>query len=243
MGSEAGESAGVADPRRLGVPVAAVLLTALFVAALVTAQVISAKLLSVALPVLGAVTAPGGTLAYAVTFFASDCLSELYGKRYTQTVVNVAFGMNFVLLGLVWATIQLPAARGSVDPAAFETVLGLSTNVVAGSLAAYVVSQNWDVIVFHRIRAATDGSSLWLRNVGSTATSQLLDTVIFTVVAFLIAPAVGIGPSLPLPVIGSLIVGQYVLKLLIALVDTPLVYGAVALVRRNSAGAVPSGAD
>ncbi|MFB6177517.1 MAG: queuosine precursor transporter, partial [Halobaculum sp.] len=153
------------------------------------------------------------------------------------------FGMNFVLLGLVWVTIELPAARGSVDPAAFETVLGLSTNVVAGSLAAYVVSQNWDVIVFHRIREATEGRSLWLRNVGSTATSQLLDTVIFTVVAFLVAPAIGIGPSLPLSVIGSLIVGQYALKLLIALVDTPLVYGAVALVRRDSTGAVPSGAD
>jgi hypothetical protein len=232
-----------AEPTHLNVPIAAVLLTALFVSALVTAQVISAKLLAVTLPVLGAVTAPGGTLAYAVTFFASDCLSELYGKRYAQKVVNVAFGMNFVLLALVWATIELPAAQGSVDPAAFATVLGLSTNIVAGSLAAYVVSQNWDVIVFHRIREATDGASLWLRNVGSTATSQLLDTVIFTVVAFLIAPAVGIGPSLPLSVISSLIVGQYVLKLLIALVDTPFVYAAVNLVRGDTPGTVAVSAD
>ncbi len=231
------------EPRRLRVPVAAILLTALFVTALVTAQVISAKLLVLALPVLGAVTAPGGTLAYAVTFFASDCLSELYGKRYTRAVVNVAFGMNFVLLALVWVTIGLPAARGSVDPDAFRTVLGLSTNVVAGSLAAYVVSQNWDVIVFHRIREATDGASLWLRNLGSTATSQLLDTVIFTVVAFLLAPAVGVGPSLPLGVVGSLILGQYVLKLLIALVDTPFVYAAVGAVRRRAAAGGPTTAD
>jgi uncharacterized integral membrane protein (TIGR00697 family) len=231
-----------AEPNRLSVPVAAVLLTALFVTALVTAQVISAKLVVVALPLLGGVVAPGGTLAYAVTFFASDCLSELYGKRYARAVVNVAFGMNFVLLALVWATIWLPAARGSVDAGAFETVLGLSTNVVVGSLAAYVVSQNWDVTAFHRIREATDGRSLWLRNLGSTGTSQLLDTVIFTVVAFRLAPALGVGQSLPLSVIASLIVGQYTLKLLIAVVDTPLVYAAVGTVRRRDARPAPASA-
>ncbi|MEZ3116025.1 queuosine precursor transporter [Halobaculum sp. MBLA0147] len=231
------------EPRRLDVPVAATVLATLFVTALVTSQVISAKLLAVTLPVLGVVSAPGGTLAYAVTFFASDCLSELYGETYTRRVVNVAFGANFVLLALVWATIQLPAARGSVDPGAFATVLGLSTNVVAGSLVAYLVSQNWDVLVFHRIRAATGGDALWLRNVGSTATSQLLDTVLFTVVAFLLAPAVGVGRALPLSVIGSLIVGQYVLKLLIAAVDTPLVYAAVGAVRRRDGRERPVGAD
>ncbi|PSQ04183.1 integral membrane-like protein [Halobacteriales archaeon QS_6_71_20] len=232
-----------AEPRRPTVPLAAVALTALFVAALVTAQVISAKLLSVSLPVLGAVTAPGGTLAYAVTFFASDCLSELYGERYARRVVNVAFGTNFVLLALVFATIAAPAARGSVDPAAFETVLGLSGNVVLGSLAAYLLSQNWDVLAFHRIRAYTGGEALWLRNVGSTATSQLIDTVVFTLVAFAVAPAVlGVGAALPTSVLASLIVGQYVLKLLIALVDTPFVYAAVALVRDRDADAAPAGA-
>ena len=221
-------------PRRLGVPLAAVVLTALFVTALVTAQVISAKLLSIGLPLLGAVTAPGGTLAYAFTFFASDCLSELYGKRYAQRVVNVAFGMNLVLLALVFATIWVPAAQGSVDPDAFATVLGLSGNVVLGSLCAYVLSQNWDVIAFHRIREATDGAALWLRNVGSTASSQLIDTVVFTLVAFVVAPALlGVGAALPLSVVWSLIVGQYVLKLLIAVVDTPLVYAAVGLARRS----------
>ena len=219
--------------RDLRVPIAAILLTATFVTALVTAQVISAKLLALTLPVVGAIVVPGGTIAYAATFFASDCLAELYGERYARRLVNVTFGMNFLLLALVFLTIELPAAQNSVDPEAFATVLGLSGNVVAGSLAAYVVSQNWDVFVFGQLREATDGGALWLRNLGSTATSQLLDTAIFTVVAFYLAPIAGVGVSLPLSVIGSLIGGQYVLKLLIALVDTPLVYLAVAAVTRS----------
>ena len=217
----------------LRVPVAAVALTATFVTALVTAQVISPKLLAVTLPVVGAVSAAGGTLAYAATFFASDCLAELYGERYTRRVVNVTFLMNFLLLALVFLAIELPAARGSVDPDAFATVLGLSGNIVAGSLAAYVFSQNWDVFVFGRLHDATQGRLLWLRNLVSTGTSQLIDTAIFNIVAFLVAPvAVGNDPF-SLPLIGSLIVGQYVLKLLIALVDTPLVYVAVAIADRD----------
>jgi uncharacterized integral membrane protein (TIGR00697 family) len=217
-------------------PVAAVALVALFVTALVTAQLTAAKILlfslPVSLPVVDATLAlPGAALAYTLTFFASDCYSELYGRRAAQTMVNVGFVMNFVLLVLVWGTIAAPAA----DPefaAQFAGVLGASTNIVAGSLLAYLVSQNWDVLVFHRIREATDGDALWLRNVGSTATSQLLDTVIFVTVAFAAAPAVlGVGPVLQPSELLVLVVGQYLLKLLIAVVDTPLVYLVVRTAR------------
>jgi uncharacterized integral membrane protein (TIGR00697 family) len=107
-------------------------------------------------------------------------------------------------------------------------VLGASTNIVAGSLLAYLVSQNWDVLVFHALRERTDGRYLWFRNVASTATSQAIDTVIFVSVAFLVAPALlGTGQPLPTPVVLSLVAGQYLLKLLIALADTPFVYAVV----------------
>ena len=210
-----------------------VVLVALFVTALVTAQLTASKVLAVPLPVevpLVGATAflPGAALAYALTFFASDCYAELYGRRAAQVLVNVGFAMNFVLLALVWSTILAPAAPTSVDPSQFATVLGASTNIVVGSLLAYVVSQNWDVLVFHALRERTEGRYLWLRNIASTATSQAIDTVIFVSVAFLVAPALlGTGQPLPTPVVVSLVAGQYLLKLLIALADTPFVYAVV----------------
>lgn len=226
---------------------APIALVGLFVTALVTAQLISSKLLALTIPVVGIVlTAPGGTLAYAATYFASDCISELYGATFARRVVNVAFAMNFVMLALVFATIQLPASPGSpVDPNQFATVLGSGANIVLGSSLAYLVSQNWDVVVFHRIREATDGSLLWLRNIGSTATSQLIDTVIFTVVAFAIAPVLlGNGQIPPTNVVVSIIVGQYLVKLLIALLDTPLVYATVSALRPTDGdGVMPTTAD
>lgn len=217
-----------------------VVLAALFITSLITAQIIAVKLLVIpfpgSLPIVGAsVLVPAGVLAYALTFFASDCYAELYGKRPAQFMVNVGFGMNFVLLALLWLAIIAPGSNAGVNPARFEGVLGLSTNIVIGSLAAYIVSQNWDVIAFHRISDYTNGEHLWLRNIGSTGTSQLIDTTIFVVLAFFTVPTLlGIGQALPGAVLVQLILGQYIVKLLIALLDTPLVYAAVGFVRSNA---------
>ncbi|XVH30242.1 queuosine precursor transporter [Haloferacaceae archaeon DSL9] len=207
-------------------------LLALFVTALVTAQLTAAKLLELplptALPALGTeIVLPGAALAYALTFFASDCYSELYGRRAAQVMVNVGFVMNFVVLLLLWSTITAPSADPDFGET-FATALAPSSNIVLGSLLAYIVSQNYDVVVFHRIREATGGDRLWLRNIASTGTSQAIDTVIFVAVAFLAAPTIlGIGFALPLAEVVALVGGQYLLKLAIAVVDTPLVYLAV----------------
>ena len=231
-------------------PTGRITLVALFVTALVTAQLTASKLLGFSipfeLPFTGALLAmPGAALAYAVTFFASDCYSELYGPDEAHKMVNVGFAMNFVLLALVYSTIAAPAAPFSaVEPATFEAVLGASLNIVVASLLAYVVSQHWDVRVFHAIRAATDGDSLWVRNVGSTASSQLLDTLIFVFVGFAAMPALRGGDPMGLNALLGLVVGQYVLKLAIAVADTPFVYAVVGYLRsRGSAAPAPRTAD
>ena len=217
---------------------AAVGLITLFVVALATAQLTAAKVIALplpfGLPVVGPeIVLPGAALAYALTFLASDCYAELYGRRAAQVVVNVAFLANFLVLALVWSTLAAPGVDPEIS-AAFDTALGPATNVVAGSLLAYVVSQNWDVVVFHAIRDRTGPGMLWLRNLASTATSQALDTVIFVGVAFFIAPTVfGVGDPLPGAVLVSLAIGQYLLKLAIAVFDTPIVYLVVGAVRRD----------
>ncbi|MFC7072789.1 queuosine precursor transporter [Halovenus rubra] len=223
---------------------AKIALAALFVTGLVTAQLLAVKLLAFSLPgsfpiVESSITVPAGVLAYAVTFVASDCYTELYGRQEATVMVNVGFMMNFVMLGLVWLAIVAPGSEQGVDPATFESVLGLSTNIVVGSLAAYLVSQNWDVFVFDRIRTKTDGRHLWLRNLGSTATSQFIDTAIFVLMAFYLVPQIaGIGNVSSASLLLQLLVGQYIIKLGIAALDTPVVYTIVSYLRAN--GMAPS---
>lgn len=214
-------------------------LVALFITALVTAQLTASKVLAfslpLSLPVTGsALVVPGAFLAYGLTFLASDCYTELYGRRAATVMVNVGFAMNFVLLGLVWAAIAAPAAEpASVEPAAFEAVLGASTNIVIASLLAYLVSQNWDVFVFDWLRVRTGGAHLWFRNIVSTATSQAIDTVLFIILAFSVIPRlIGIGPVLPGDELAALLFGHYLLKLAIVGLDTPFVYAIVHAIRR-----------
>jgi len=216
--------------------VAQVGLIALFVTALMAAQVTATKIvgldLPVSLPIVGeTIVVPAAVGAYALTFFASDCYAELYGRRAAQRLVNVAFAMNLVLLGLLYVAIGLPVfpPASPVDAESFAAVLSASLPVVIGSLGAYVVSQNWDVLAFHWLREYTDGDRLWLRNVGSTATSQAIDTVIFIGLAFWLVPIL-LGDS-AVPGLLALLVGQYLVKLLIAFGDTPFVYAVVGVVR------------
>lgn len=214
-----------------------VALAALFITSLVTAQLLAVKLTGLptpfSLPFLGAsLLVPAGVVAYALTFFATDCYAELYGRWDATVLVNVGFAMNFVLLGLVWLAIRLPGSDAGVDPAAFARVFAPSTNIVLGSLLAYLVSQNLDVVTFDSLRIRTRGEYLWLRNLASTGTSQLVDTAIFIVVAFWVVPqALGFGAVLPGVALAQLIVGQYLVKLLLALLDTPFVYAVVRYVR------------
>lgn len=212
-------------------------LAALFITSLVTAQLIAVKILVIpipdTLPLLDPeILVPAGVLAYALTFVASDCYTELYGRKSAHIMVNIGFFMNFVMLALLWLAIFLPGSELGANPDQFSSVLGLSTNIVIASLAAYIISQNWDVFAFAKISTATEGRHLWIRNIGSTATSQVIDTVIFISIAFLLAPLIiGVGNALPAIAILQLILGQYLIKLLIAFVETPLVYAIVGYVR------------
>ncbi len=204
-------------------------LISVFVASLVTAQVTASKVLAFqlpfSLPLTGnSIILPGAVIAIAVTFFASDCYTELYGRRAATRLVNVSFLMNFVFLALAWVTIAAPIYEFSpVTQSPFASVLGASTGIVIGSMVAYLVSQNWDVFAFDWLRTYTGGRALWLRNIGSTATSQLLDTVIFIVIAFVLFQGLSWSEAI------GLMVGQYVFKLGIAVVDTPFVYAVVGL--------------
>ena len=211
-------------------------LIALFITGLLTAQLTAVKILELSPLNLGiSVIVPAGVLAYAITFFASDCYAELYGKQAARTVVSIAFIMNIVMLVLIWISINAPGSEAGVSSELFATVLGPSANVVIASLTAYLISQNLDILIFDTIREKTNGSKLWLRNIGSTTVSQLVVTILFITLTFSILPSiVGIGIGLPLSVIVQLILGQYLVKLLIALADTPLIYAFFSYLKKEN---------
>ncbi len=189
------------------------ILNSLFVGSLVIASVLASKIITI----FGLVV-PAGVLAYCVTFVVTDVVSELWGREKANTVVlggfvALVFSLMLVRLAVIWP----PAPFWPHDPA-FRTVLDSTSRIIVASLTAYLLSQYHDVWAFHLLRRLTGGKFLWVRNNVSTALSQLIDTVVFITIAFY-----GLMPITPL------ILGQWVIKLAIALLDTPVVYAAVWL--------------
>lgn len=187
-------------------------LTAVFSGALVISAVLATKIIAV-----GGLSVPAGVLAFSLTFLATDIANELFGPRAAYRIVTAGFIALALVAALIALAVVWPAAAVWDEQEAFESVLLQSERVILGSVVAYIFSQTIDVWLFARLRNATGGRLLWLRNNASTAAAQLLDSTIFVTVAF-----AGVLPVAPL------ILGQWAVKLAIAALDTPIVYAVVA---------------
>lgn len=203
------------------------ILSGVFIGSLVIASVLASKII-----IVFGLMVPAGVLAYCLTFVATDVIGELWGERHANMVVGAGFVALLVSLVLVRLALLWPAAPFWPHDPAFHTILAGTSRIIIASFVAYLFSQYHDVWAFHLLKRLTGGRHLWLRNNLSTAASQLIDSVVFIAIAFY-----GVLPIAPL------ILGQWVIKLGIALLDTPAIYLTIWLLRRHrlAPGAAASG--
>jgi uncharacterized integral membrane protein (TIGR00697 family) len=157
---------------------------------------------------------PGAFVLYAVTFLCTDILTELYGKEYTTKVVWGGFGFSafamIVIAGV--GALRSPAFASEVN-GAYDVFFATNARIVIGSMVAYLISQNVDVRLFSLLKSVTKGRHKWLRNNLSTMTSQAIDTSVFILIAFWGSPG-----------IVAIMLSQYIVKLIVAALDTPVFY-------------------
>ena len=199
-----------------------------FAVALVVSNVITAKTIQTGIPLFGStILVPSAVICYCVTFLMTDVIGEIWGRKEAQSVVFGGFACQILATCLILIGEVLPAA----DPAmqnAYDMLLGQNAVFVAASMTAYLLSQSWDVFLFHRIRnrvLSGGGStrSRWIWNNASTMTSQIIDTVVFIGIAFGFGFGWLFNPEM-LPQLGAMMVGQYLCKFVLAALDTPVFY-------------------
>ena len=173
-----------------------------------------------------------GMIPFPVTFLLTDVLNEFYGKRAARFVTLLGFGLALLSYTFIFIAGSIPIAPMALEPGwkgvtegAFQNVFLGSQRMIVASLCAYMVAQFVDIGVFHLLKRLTQNRLLWLRATGSTAVSQLIDTLVINVVAW-----TGI---LGFETIVNIILSSYVLKVLIAIGLTPLVYLAHTLIERG----------
>ena len=208
-----------------------IVLAGIFLGALVMTNAIAGKFF-----VLFGQELSCGIIAYPITFLATDLISELYGRRRANLVVKAGFVVSVFVTLVVWIATQTPIYdRSPVTEEAFNMVFGLLPGIVFGSMVAYLTAQFFDVQIFEFWRKLTKGRHLWLRNNGSTILSQMVDTVLVVTIALVIWPQVDAYPEtnpIDWETWRGIVIGQYLFKAGIALVDTPLFYVGTAAFQR-----------
>lgn len=155
-----------------------------------------------------------GNVIYGTNFLVTDILSEKYGGKDARKAVCIGFAAMVVFT--ILTQINLLYVPNSEDFAsdAMKTLFSLTPRLCIASLTAYFISNILDTYTFEFLKK--HNKHLWIRNNLSTMSSQLVDTVLFTLIAFY-----GVFSNAMLI---ELMITTYAIKVLIAACDTPFIY-------------------
>lgn len=159
------------------------------------------------------VFAPSVVLIFSVTFLMTDIVNEKFGINETRKMIFISLISQVMISFFAWLVLILPSAPFYTGQAALETVLGQVPRIVLASWIAFLASENLDAFIYSWFKAKTEGQHLWARNVFSSVPAMALDSALFITLAFY-----GTMPILPL------ILGQLVMKWLVAVMDVPFMY-------------------
>ena len=172
-----------------------------------------------------------GTILFSSTFLTTDILAEYYGTRFARKNILVGFFSFLIMTIIMLFTLGFTPLDSSTAGEQYSWALPIQDNLIGiflpfptffiASMIAYLFSQYFDVWFYEKISNITKKKFLWLRNNFSTMTSALIDNTIFSIFAWVI-----LNPN-PLDfntVLFTFILGTYVLRVFIAIFDTPFIY-------------------
>ena len=196
-----------------------IILAGIFIASLITCNLIANKFVTVNLGFKVFIVS-AGILPYPLTFLVTDLISEIYGQKKANLIVFSGFVASIFVLSFLWLGAQFNSIPNSiVDDFTYNAVFQNAWRLITASMVAYLFAQFIDVRVFHFWKKLTNGKHLWLRNNGSTIASQLIDTTLVISILF-----VGVWDTNQ---ILSAIIDGWIFKMLMAFLDTPIIYAVI----------------
>ncbi|PHR24056.1 MAG: hypothetical protein COA36_15985 [Desulfotalea sp.] len=167
-----------------------------------------------------------GNITYASSFLVTDILSENYGKKAAHKAVFIGFFSLAATVLIMTIALNFKPNEFDFIQESLNNIFAILPRIALASLIAYGASQLHDVWAYNfwKNRFPED-KSLWLRNNASTMISQLIDSVIFTFIAF--------WGLLPQTEFIQILITTYLLKWLVAATDTPFLYLAKFMYQRS----------
>ena len=166
-----------------------------------------------------------GNIVYATSFLATDILSEFYGKEDANKAVKYGMFSLVCMTVLMQFAIMFTPSVSDVYSPSMSKLFSLMPRITVASFAAYYLSNRHDIWAFMYWKEKTDGKYLWFRNNASTMVSQMIDTLVFTLGAFLFV--------FPIRSLVQIMFTTYLLKIVTALFDTTMIYLARRWIKKG----------
>ncbi len=157
-----------------------------------------------------------GVFIHAITFPCADVVTEIWGARRARLMVWIGVAMYCTSIVFYIVGTKLPAASGWDLNDAYVAIFSQADRMIFGSVIATIFAQLLDIFVFVRVKQLTGQKNLWIRNNASTMVAQFADAAIFYSIAFY-----GVIPTSEIP---KLVFGTYLVKVLLSILGTPVVY-------------------
>ncbi|HST05388.1 MAG TPA: queuosine precursor transporter [Chloroflexia bacterium] len=201
-----------------------------FVAVLLISNIASNKFVS-----LGPFQYDGGTVLFPLSYIFGDILTEVYGYRRSRRVIWMGFGSAGLMAIVLWVVTLLPIP-GDFGPQpqsdAFNMALQSTPYIVLGSLIAFWAGEFSNSFVLAKMKILTKGKWLWTRTIGSTIIGEGIDTLLFAGIAFALG-GVLLGSPMEGSAFWTLVISNYIFKVGIEVVLTPVTYLIVGFLKRT----------
>ena len=200
---------------------------AAFVTVLICSNLIGpAKIVQIDVPGFGPLTFGAAVMFFPISYVFGDILTEVYGYARARRVIWAGFaGLGFASF-MAAVVVALPPAPFWHHQDAYEVAFGTTWRIAAASMTAYFCGEFVNSYVMAKMKILTSGRWLWTRTVGSTIFGEAVDSTLFYPLAFYGA---GIIPDDRLPLV---MLAQFVAKVGVEVVLTPVTYKVVALLKR-----------
>jgi len=196
------------------------ILLGLFVAVFLISNVVAVKIFQI-----GPLSFAGGVILFPFAYIFGDIFTEVYGYKRTRRIIWIGFLANFLMAAIFIVVSKLPPAPGWPYQKAYEVILGWVPRIVLASLLAYWVGEFLNSFVLAKMKIFTKGRWLWTRTIGSTIIGELVDTIVFVLIAFI--------GKLPASLLVNVVLFTYLFKVAVEVIFTPITYLIVGFLKKK----------
>jgi uncharacterized integral membrane protein (TIGR00697 family) len=195
------------------------LVSSIFVAVFLVSNIVGTKVVSIF-----GMNLPGGVIVFPISYIFGDVLTEVYGYRASRRIIWTALGCGVFMSATLLVVELLPSAPFWPNQEAYSSILGFVPRITAASIVAFFCGEFSNSYVMAKMKVWFDGKKLWARTIGSTIVGEGVDTVVFAAVAF--------AGVFTLPQIISLVLANYLFKVVYEVLATPITYAVVGFLKQ-----------